>query len=170
MGSCFSGQTTPKRVELRGAHLLGQDNGKQNNLTDSEQQYQELHQEPSVTNNNDKLLQLHHHHNHHHNHQQHNHHSHDPKYNDLQRQIDILKQCSDAEIKMLKSRIQSLEKRLPCNSREEVQLNSCSKGTPLKECPHIIHIIKISKLYNTLIQQNPSKVRNNNNIVYILNI
>jgi len=89
---------------------------------------------------------------------------------DLQRQIDILKQCSNDEIKMLKSRIQLLEKQLDKMSHSKHLLHSphdeadddykaeamhtakCTKDTPTKSCPHILRLIQVSQKYNEIIQ------------------
>eukprot|EP01084_Bolivina_argentea_P301386 519947_1 len=88
-----------------------------------------------------------------------------PNYNELQRQIDILKQCSNDEIKMLKTRIQILEKHIkqmipkPCVNDNELKQNEIyfmdtqiqckyGKNTPIKLCPNILRIIKVNEICN----------------------
>lgn len=192
MGNCFSSDV-PKRVQLSEAHLLGQGSKsthhhqqQQYNLTDSEQhefQYREI--EHSITHNSNlnpvvpsnnsspkhrpiksnqmiygnlnegsnKTQQL----------QQINY----AKLNhELQRQIDILKQCSNDEIKMLKNRIQFLEKQfeeMSINKTMDIndedkeddnilfQLKCDGKTTPIKSCPNILRIVKIAQLYNKIV-------------------
>eukprot|EP01083_Nonionella_stella_P158263 514893_1 len=95
---------------------------------------------------------------------------------DLQRQIEILKQCSNDEIKMLKARLHTLEKRVnetPIQNNHHIpidddykeneqcfiKLNMYKQCTaddqvPTKLCPNILTIIKASQAYNTLLHSN----------------
>ena len=80
----------------------------------------------------------------------------------IQQQIDILKQCSNDEIKRLKTRIHFLENKLdeitapnPSSTNMHspnyflsAMTTKCTKGTPTKSCPNILRIVKISQIYN----------------------
>ena len=170
MGSCltWSPPIAIKHAQLNESHLLSNENVQINNtkqqtyqnnhiLTDSDQHeynYREFQQETSVTHNsnlnpvypsshsspqhhqNINLLKLN---------------------NDLQRQIDILKQCSNDEIKTLKQRIQLLEHQFrslssPHQIRDDYKQSiDCTKNTKIKSCPNTLRIIQISKIFNEMI-------------------
>ncbi len=96
-------------------------------------------------------------------------------YNELQLRIDTLKKCGNGEIKMLKTRIQILEKHIKqmipqtCVDGDEYKENEtyfidiqiqCKYGenTPIKLCPHILRIIKVNEIYNKILSESNTKV------------
>jgi len=194
MGNCLAtaSNSASKRVQSSDDHLLGQQAGahtaKQQHhaqhLTDSEPnefQYREI--EHSMTHNsnlnaivpssNNSLNSSpkhrpiiyggshlatsnssHHHHEH------------------VQRQIEILKQCSNDEIKMLKSRIQTLEqhidrlehantvvhthdcgecKQSTTTTTHSISVLQCTKNTPMASCPNLQRVVSVSKSYTQLL-------------------
>lgn len=176
MGSCFIKQ----HIQSNESHLLRDNDANisnqqqhiyqtQNNLTDSDQHeynYREFHPETSITNNSNlnPIYPSNH------SSPQHHHHQNNKNINinllklnnDLQRQIDVLKQCSNDEIKTLKQRIQFLENQfhglslLQNNATHSItddckQSIECSKNTPIKLCPNTLRIIQISKIFNDML-------------------
>eukprot|EP01084_Bolivina_argentea_P067140 122344_1 len=185
MGSCFT-TTVPTRVQLSEAHLLGghvathhhpqhQHQQVQHNGSDSEPhdfQYQGFN-DTSITHNSNlhpvypstdsspkhRPTKI----NTSFNCSNQNHTDLIKSNTDLQQQIDILKQCSNDEIKMLKTRLQALEKQMYEASHAHIDDDykenelrhtdrQCTQGTHTKACPNVYRIVKASQIYNDILQ------------------